>query len=191
MSPLVTDLFAVEDAETDDEDEYEPEHERKPPAKPPDDPNKDYVPMTFGLARTIHNHEAPEPFLVLFDPGTEKVWINANKVPKNANRGLLTKEVTGATMAGTFKSKHVVNMKDVCFPEFHRGRQLDGFVARVFDAPCRYDLIVGRSLLSQMGLILDFKEHLMTWDDVIVPMKDDSPATKIPGQPPLLRVYDL
>ena len=81
--------------------------------------------MSFGLARTIQNHASPEPLLVLFDPGTKNVWINARKVPKDANRGQLTEEITGSTMAGTFKSKHVVTMQDVCFPEFHKGRQFD------------------------------------------------------------------
>jgi len=100
------------------------------------------------MARTIQNHAAPEPLLVLFDPGTKNVWISSRKVPKDANRGQLHEEITCSTMTGTFKSKHVVTMKDVCFPEFQKGRQFDCITARVFDAPTHYDLDVGHFLLS-------------------------------------------
>jgi len=109
----------------------------------------------------------------LFDPGTKNIWINLRAIPKDANHGQVMEEVTSSTMAGTFKLKHMVTMQDVCFPAF-KGQKLDQVSARVFDAPTCYDLIVGRSLLSQMGLTLDFQDHIMTWDDSIVSMKHES-----------------
>jgi hypothetical protein len=33
------------------------------------------------------------------------------------------------------------------------------------DASCHYDMIIGRDMLQAMGLIVDFKDNLMTWDD--------------------------
>ncbi|MGH7974221.1 MAG: reverse transcriptase/ribonuclease H family protein, partial [bacterium] len=35
-----------------------------------------------------------------------------------------------------------------------------------------YDMIMGRDLINALGLILDFKMHTITWDDLTVPMKE-------------------
>jgi len=83
---LPDDVFLVEDASDDEDEEWEAEPEAE---LPPPVPNEltDCIPMSFGLTRTIQNHASPVPLLVLFDPGTKNVWINARKVPKDANRG--------------------------------------------------------------------------------------------------------
>ena len=35
----------------------------------------------------------------------------------------------------------------------------------------QYNLIIGRDLMSQLGIILDFKENNMVWDNMLVCMK--------------------
>ena len=38
--------------------------------------------------------------------------------------------------------------------------------------PHRYDMILGRDVMSELGITLDFKDQTMTWDDSTVNMKD-------------------
>jgi transposase InsO family protein len=40
-----------------------------------------------------------------------------------------------------------------------------------FSIACRYDMIVGRDICLEMGIIINFQDHVMTWDDAVVPMK--------------------
>ena len=36
-----------------------------------------------------------------------------------------------------------------------------------------YDLIIGRDLLRELGIVLDFKNNTIQWDDVEMPMKSN------------------
>jgi len=36
----------------------------------------------------------------------------------------------------------------------------------------KYDLIIGRDLLQALGILLDFKNQTITWDEITIPMKD-------------------
>ena len=38
--------------------------------------------------------------------------------------------------------------------------------------PHRYDMIIGRDIMSELGITLNFKEQTMSWDDSTVRMKD-------------------
>ena len=40
------------------------------------------------------------------------------------------------------------------------------------EGPHRYDMLIGRDLLSELGIQFDFKSHTMTWDDSTINMKD-------------------
>ena len=59
--------------------------------------------------------------------------------------------------------------------------------ARLFTAEFQYDDIIGRDMLTELGLILDFKTQRMSWDDCHVPMRPfpSAEAKKtLPGQRP-------
>ena len=75
------------------------------------------------------------------------------------------------TLGRTLESSLAVTATGVTFPEFFRSRQIQDLEARVFHAPCRYDIIIGRDVLKDMGLVLNFKTKTMKWDDCIVPMR--------------------
>ena len=64
-----------------------------------------------------------------------------------------------------------VTMERLVFPEFFKTRVIDKLEAKVFHTDCRYDAIIGRDMLDEMGLILDFKNTKMSWDDCHVPMR--------------------
>ncbi|KAG7358966.1 hypothetical protein IV203_015555 [Nitzschia inconspicua] len=61
-----------------------------------------------------------------------------------------------------------VNLKDVSFPEFSHTRRLPNVKCYVFDAPCRYDLIIGRDALRDCGMMIDFGNEQLSWFDNIV-----------------------
>ena len=55
-------------------------------------------------------------------------------------------------------------------PEFHT-KQWITWKAFVTPHKMQYDLIIGRDLVSQLGIILDFKENNIVWDIMLVCMK--------------------
>ena len=136
--------------------------------------DKDLIPMSIALVSTIQNQPHERPLLVLFDSGSHGTWYNGKALPKGVNSKTVD-SITGSTMAGTFKSNQEVSIGDLILPEFHRSRRIDGVKARIFNAPCRYDLILGRDTLRKIGFQDDFKNNMMTWDDATVSMKLYSP----------------
>jgi hypothetical protein len=44
-------------------------------------------------------------------------------------------------------------------------------------------MIIGRDMLQAMGLIVDFKDNLMTWDDIVVAMKMYPKKLPLPKEP--------
>ena len=68
-------------------------------------------------------------------------------------------------------SNRTVKLEGISFPEFFKTRMIDEFKCRAFDADCRYDAIIGRDLMAQIGMILDFKDQRVTWNGVSVDMK--------------------
>jgi hypothetical protein len=83
------------------------------------------------------------------------------------------------TITRQFNSNKTVELTNLWFPEFYRTQHFSSYKARVFETSCCYDMIIGRDMLQAMGLIVDFKDNSMTWDDVVIAMKT------YPKKPPL------
>ena len=80
-----------------------------------------------------------------------------------------------------------IKLENVTFPEFFETRKVGKMTARLFAAECQYDAIIGRDILNELGLILDFKTQKISWDYCHVPMRPfPSTETKktVPGQRP-------
>jgi hypothetical protein len=39
-----------------------------------------------------------------------------------------------------------------------------------------YDMIIGQDLLGELGIIMNFHDHTVTWDTDTIPMKDRDTA---------------
>jgi len=130
----------------------------------------DLIPLTVLFTSTIQGHEMPKPMLALADSGSSHTWINQKVLPKGTV-GKRTASFTGSTMAGEFTSALEVDLKDIVLPEFYRSRTVDDIQAHVFKANCRYDVVLGRDALRKIGLVTDFEQNIMTWDDIVVAMK--------------------
>jgi hypothetical protein len=57
--------------------------------------------------------------------------------------------------------------------EFYKSKVIEWIlhVDKTF-GPHRYDMIIGRDLMSQLGIILDFDGQTMTWDESTIKMKE-------------------
>ena len=80
-----------------------------------------------------------------------------------------------------------IQLENVTFLEFFTTRKVGKMTSQLFTAECRYDAIIGRDMLTELGLILDFKNQKMSLDDCHVPMRPfPSTETKktVPGQRP-------
>ena len=60
-------------------------------------------------------------------------------------------------------------------PEFHQTKEIT-LACHVDDTAVattsQYDMILGRDLLEALGLIINFYDHTMTWEEATIPMKE-------------------
>ena len=135
------------------------------------DPREDFIPYTTAMVGAIqHSTQRKDPLLVLLDSGASGSWINKASLPHNVVPTIVD-TVTGKTMAGEFTSNRQVRLQQFVLPEFSKHRVMPELVARVFEQPCRYDLILGRDALDRFGFILDFASRVVTWDDMTIAMR--------------------
>ena len=74
-------------------------------------------------------------------------------------------------MAGEFKSNRQVTLSNLLLPEIRQDIILPSLHARVFKAPCRYDIILGRDALRHFQIILNFSDNLIESNDTSFPMR--------------------
>ena len=79
--------------------------------------------------------------------------------------------VTNQTLAGNFTANEEVKLQGVLLPKFHKTRHLQTLMAKIFDWGCRYDMILGRNLMNELGIVLNFDDKSITWDGSTVDMR--------------------
>jgi hypothetical protein len=59
-------------------------------------------------------------------------------------------------------------------PEFNLKKQIswEFHVDDRSESSSTYDMIMGRDLLGESGIIMNFNDHTVTWDTETIPMKD-------------------
>src|SRR6478672_3893359 len=77
------------------------------------------------------------------------------------------------TKAGSFQTSKTCKIK-FTLTAFHKHRNISwkAFVDETDTLSSRYDMIIGRDLLEELGINFLFKEHLMEWDNATTPMLD-------------------
>jgi len=131
---------------------------------------KETVPYVFVLSSTIQETPSHRPLLVLCDSGATTSWINNDALPPGTTPTII-ESIKGLTVAGEFHSNREVTIRDVVLPELHQDRILSDLQVRVFDAPCRYDVILGRDALRHFELVLDFEFEQITTTTSSIPMR--------------------
>jgi hypothetical protein len=101
---------------------------------------------------------------ILFDTGCGGTLINQKLV-----KHLKTSEVKGTTWqtkAGQFATNRKCRVT-FTLPEFHKGRDITwtSYVDESNDTHSRYDMIIGRDLLDELGMDFMFSQNIMAWDN--------------------------
>lgn len=131
------------------------------------------IPTSIMIAKHIHGKESRRILRVLFDSGASHTMINRSCLPLNTQDDPTDRRKPLATIAGSYQPSGRVRLHNIVLPEFDNSRTIRGNTAYVFDAQCAYDVIMGRDLLSQIGLVMDFHNGLMHWMTRTAPMKSE------------------
>ena len=133
----------------------------------------DVVPSTLMICQSVQQTESKRLMRVLLDSGGSHSLIHARMLPKGTNPVVLPGPRNVNTIMGQFEANRKVYLRDIVLPEFDKTKRIDGLEAYVFDAPCRYDMILGRDFLNLTGMKLDFYSGLIQWLDQEVLMKEE------------------
>ena len=81
---------------------------------------------------------------------------------------------TWTTKAGTFTTTWKAQLKFL-LPEFNQSKIIS-WACHMDDTTMainsQYDMILGRDLLDTLGIIINFNDHTMTWDEATILMKE-------------------
>ena len=133
---------------------------------------KELVPLSLVVFKRIGDKPSEKPLRVLFDSGGAKTMIHSRSLPKDATVKVDSNVKPCTTVSGTYNANRSVRLRDGIFPEFDKHRRIYGVKAMVFDEPtCPYDIILGRDLLDDLGIVIDFKNHHVKWMENYIFMK--------------------
>ena len=74
------------------------------------------------------------------------------------------------TVAGAFRTTALCDVQ-LSLPEFYTERLIKWRMHVHAGSLRHYDMIVGRDLLEELGIVIDFKRMQVIWDDAYVPMR--------------------
>ena len=104
---------------------------------------------------------------ILLDSGASQSIIKLELV-KNFN--LKSVESTSwNTVAGNFSTSKQTNVV-FSSPKLHKKRTITS-VMHVTEKLNNYDMILGRDLLLELGIILNFQEGIIQWENTMCPMQ--------------------
>lgn len=125
------------------------------------------APIAFGRLNTRIGTPKPKDIRVLVDSGGSQTIIAASAVKKL--RLKKTAPTKWSTVSGSVTTDKTCNIQ-FTLPELQERRLIE-WEAHVTPHPMNYDMIIGRDLCEELGLIIDFKKQCVTWDDISMPMK--------------------
>ena len=82
------------------------------------------------------------------DSGSHKTLIHKSALPEGVQLENLGTQKRLLTIAGEYTSMYKVPLKNIVLPEFDRHRKVLEGEAYVYDAPCRYQYILGNNFLA-------------------------------------------
>jgi len=133
---------------------------------------QDLSPTSLMVARMIGGMESGKLLRVLFDSGGAATMIQKRALPPSAKISSSPEGKRYSTVAGPFFANSSVLVHDFIFPEFDRSKTVLGGKFKVFDAPeCPHDVILGRDVLTALGVIINFDNGTVKWMEHVVKMK--------------------
>ena len=133
---------------------------------------KKLSPITLMLWKKIGGVESGKPLRTLWDSGGGNTMVNKRALPPGAEIKVDPNARPCQTVAGVFNANQSTKLRGGILPEFDSHRRIYGITATVFDDPnCSHDIIIGRDLLDELGIVIDFQNHCVKWLDRTVLMK--------------------
>jgi len=130
---------------------------------------EDLKPIVFARFNTRRGKAKSITIKCLLDTGASGSFIASKhsthlKLHKDSNP-----TVTWSTANGTLLTKQTCTCI-FALPEFHRDRAIQ-WDMHVVDNLGAYDMIIGRDVLSDLGVKFNFTEHTMEWDGATIAMR--------------------
>ena len=130
------------------------------------------TPITIMIVNSIGLKKSRAILKVLLDPGSTKTMISRKALPREAQLIPLQQEKKVMTLAGTMRTKNLVNLRDIRLPEFDKSCQIEEQKALIFEEKCRYDVILGNNFLTKAGIDIKYSDGTMTWFENTLPMRE-------------------
>jgi hypothetical protein len=135
----------------------------------------DLKPILFVRFNTRIGKSKPVPLRALLDSGG-----SGNLVTEQFTKKLRSKQTNSDTVWSTPGGIVSTNTKctvEFSIPELHDARLIKGdmYVTKNLGA---YDMILGRDLMTDLGIDIHFSAKSVTWDGVEIPMKDGDTTFK-------------
>jgi transposase InsO family protein len=126
------------------------------------------VPVVFARVCVDLTTGTYKDIKALVDSGASSSVVRKNLV-KNLRSYTHDSPTRWTTAAGQVRTNHRANVTFM-LPEFSDTKTVQ-WAMHVFQNDINYDIIIGRDLLVEMGMIIDFNEKHIMWNDVAVPMR--------------------
>ena len=123
--------------------------------------------MTFGLLNIRLGKPKYKDIKILLDTGASKSIIRADRVKKLRKKH--KSKTIWDTAAGQMSTNKTVKAK-FRLSEFDERKEIT-WDFHVTECPLRYDMIIGRDILTEHGMSIDFNKGIMTWNQTIAPLK--------------------
>ena len=127
----------------------------------------DLVPIVFARIRTRLGKPKPQTIRILLDSGASASIFNIkflNKLHLKRNQ-----TTTWTTAAGNFTTSRTTEVQ-FTMPELYDDRVIEWKVHVAKDTGV-YDAVIGRDLLRELGITMNFKTNTVTWDDSTIHMR--------------------
>ena len=123
------------------------------------------------VSLNINNEE--QLLRALADTGASSSIIPESYTSKNLIQREKSNQTTRSTMGGQFTTDKT-GLVTFSLPEFNLKKQVTWrfHVDDRSKSSNTYDMIIGQGLLGELGIILNFNDHTITWDTDTIPMKD-------------------
>ena len=131
------------------------------------------TPMACGVmvVKDIQGKACSRLLRVLFDSGGSQSMIHRRVLPRGSRINTESDRKLMRTLAGTYAPLGTADMHGMRLPAFDKNRVIDQHTFHVFDADCRYDVILGGDFLEKIGMNLLYKSLEIEWYGNTIPME--------------------
>ena len=134
------------------------------------EPKEIVIPCTIIHPMDINKVKNTKLLRCLLDTGASHTVINQSAIPRGATP-ITTTTINAQTTSGQLTTNQIVNLHNSTLPEFTKSIKIQTIQAYVFNQPCRYDIILGRDTLQQLGIDVKYSNQTIEWKEQTVTMK--------------------